>query len=86
MKYLAAFLEWSCFRWCGFVATENVTKSYQFRSQNVPLLLIKKNKYPYFMLLEFNHASFSPLLHNVFFHKTTVRESSSRMSISTYVF
>ena len=33
-----------------------------------------------------NHTSFSPLLHYVFFHKRTVRASSSRMIISACVF
>ena len=55
-----------------------------------------ENKYPHFMFLTINnsywslnlpsHASFSPLLNNVSFHKQTVRASSSRMSISACVF
>ena len=43
MKYLAAFLEWSCYRRCDFV--ENFTKSAQFWYQNVPLVLTKKRVY-----------------------------------------
>ena len=78
--------------------TENFTKSAQFWSKNVSLVLAEKtSNHTYFMFLTINngviwslklpnHALFSPLLHNVSFHKRTVRALLSRMSISACVF
>ena len=71
--------------------TENFTKSAQFWSQNVPLVLTKKNEYPHFMFLTINNGvigvlSCQTMLHNVSFHKLTVHASLSRMSISACVF
>ena len=76
--------------------TKKFSKSAQFWSQNVPLVLTKKRvatlyvsdlkQRSYWSLKLPNHASFSPLLHNVSFHKRTVRASSSRMIISACVF
>ena len=75
---------------------ESFTKSAQFWSQNVSLGLIKKRvptlyasdhkQRSYSSLKLPNHASFSPLLHKVFFHKQTVHSSSSHMSISAWLF
>ena len=74
--------------------TENFTKYARFWSQNVPLVLRKRvptlyvsdhKQLSYWSLKLPNHAPFSPLLHNVSFHKGTVRTMSSRMIISACV-
>ena len=76
--------------------TENFTKSAQFWSQIVPLVLTKKGvptlyvsdheQRSYWSLKLLNHALFSPRLHNVSFYKQTVRASLSHMSISAFGF
>ena len=66
-------------------------------SQNIPHFLTKGKQLPtlnvsdhkqrsYLSLKMPNHALFSPLLHNVSFHKQTVRALLLRMSISACVF
>ena len=76
--------------------TENFTKSAQFWSRNVPLVLTKKTsttlyvsdhkQWSYWSLKLPNYALFSPLLHNISFHKRSVHTSLSPMSISACVF
>ena len=93
VKYLAAFLEWSCYRRCGFVAKQNFfTKSAKVWSQlrkRVPTLYVSDHKQRSYWSSKLpNYASFSPLLHNVSFHKrshfsniTLCRAKYSMMSI-----
>ena len=73
--------------------TENFTKSAQFWSQNVPLVLTKKrvptlyfSDHKHWSLKLPNHALFSPLLYNTSFHKQAVLALLLRMSISACVF
>ena len=96
MKYLAAFLEWSCYRRCGFVAKQKISpnllyfglkmlRSFWLRKR-VPILYVSDHKQRSFWSSKLpNHASL-PLLHNVSFHKRTVCASSSGMLISACVF
>ena len=92
MKYLAAFLEWSCCRRCGVVAKQKISPNLlsfgpkMFRSflprKRVPTPYVFDHKQcSYWSLKLPTHA----LLHNVSFHKQTVRASLSRMSISACV-
>ena len=75
--------------------TEKFTKSAQFWSQSVRLVLRERvptlyvsdhKQRSYWSLKLPNHALFSLLLRNVSFHKRTVRATLSRMSISAFVF
>ena len=92
IRYLAAFLEWSCFRPFGFVAKQKISPNllnfglkmfslFLLRKQ-VPTLYVSDHKQQSYLGSNLqNHASFSPLL-----HKRTIRTWSSRMLISTCVF
>ena len=84
MRDDAALLEWSCSRLCVFVTKRkispnllnfglNMFRSFQLRKR-VPTLYVSDHKQRSYWSLKLpNHASFSPLLHNVSFHKRTVR-------------
>ena len=97
MKYLTAFLEWSCYGGCGFVAKQNISPnllrfglkifcSFLLRKR-VHTLYVSDHKQQSCWTLKLpSHASMSPLLHNVSFHKRIVPASSSRKSISACVF
>ena len=77
MKYLAAFLAWSCCRRCGFVARQKISPNLLNFGLKCSALSNYENEYPHFMT-EFlflklpNRALFSPLLHNVPFIKNVV--------------
>ena len=96
MKYLEHSLNGVAVDDAVLLQNRKFHQTAQFWSQNVPLVQTKitsthtnvsdHKQQSYWNLKLPNHASFSPLLHNVSFHKRTVLASSLRMSISTCVF
>ena len=87
MKYLAVFLEWSYCTVDNVVLLKTENWASKCSAKRVPTLYVTDHKQQSYLSLKLaNHALFSSLLHNVSFHKRTVRASLWRMSISACVF
>ena len=59
MKYLAAFLEWSCCRRCGFVAKQKLTNLLNFGLKMLHSFYLE-NEYPHLMFLTINNRVIIP--------------------------